>query len=127
MSRSNGKAPHSGKKSTAAPTLETKPSRPVTLKFREQSRRAGVRAAAAAAVAAVAGGAWFAWTRYRDGRRTNGTDAAAFAQGEHQPENFGNTRSAGPDAMRDTPGAGWDKVDQASDESFPASDPPATY
>jgi hypothetical protein len=35
----------------------------------------------------------------------------------------GNVRSAGPDAMRDPP-KDWSKVDEASDESFPASDPP---
>jgi hypothetical protein len=33
-------------------------------------------------------------------------------------------RPAGPDAMRDKPGK-WDPVDEAADESFPASDPPA--
>lgn len=32
-------------------------------------------------------------------------------------------RDAGPDAMPDPPGE-WDEVDEASDESFPASDPP---
>jgi hypothetical protein len=36
----------------------------------------------------------------------------------------GAARSAGPDAMRDPP-SDWTKVDEASDESFPASDPPA--
>ena len=36
----------------------------------------------------------------------------------------GNARSAGPEAMRDPPRE-WSKVDEASDESFPASDPPA--
>jgi len=36
----------------------------------------------------------------------------------------GNGRPAGPDAMRYPP-AEWDKVDQASDESFPASDSPS--
>ncbi|MBI1186008.1 MAG: hypothetical protein GC206_01475 [Alphaproteobacteria bacterium] len=35
-------------------------------------------------------------------------------------------RDAGPEAMS-APPRKWDKVDQASDESFPASDPPATY
>jgi hypothetical protein len=34
-------------------------------------------------------------------------------------------RSAGPDGMRDAPRRPWDKTDQGSDESFPASDPPA--
>jgi hypothetical protein len=32
-------------------------------------------------------------------------------------------RDAGPDAMENPP-KNWDDVDQASDESFPASDPP---
>jgi hypothetical protein len=35
-------------------------------------------------------------------------------------------RSAGPEAMKDPPRS-WDKVDQAADESFPASDPPAYH
>ena len=34
-------------------------------------------------------------------------------------------RQAGPEEMRDTPRRPWTPEDQASDESFPASDPPA--
>ena len=36
----------------------------------------------------------------------------------------GGDRSAGPEHM-DYPPQHWDEVDQASDESFPASDPPS--
>jgi len=35
----------------------------------------------------------------------------------------GSARAAGPESMRDPPKS-WDKIDEASDESFPASDPP---
>jgi hypothetical protein len=48
----------------------------------------------------------------------------AFASGETEPQNFAQVRNAGPQAMRSDPPE-WDKVDEASDESFPASDPPA--
>lgn len=34
-------------------------------------------------------------------------------------------RDAGPENMKDKPRRPWDKVDQSSDESFPASDPPS--
>lgn len=54
--------------------------------------------------------------------------AAALERGTTEPGIAGQSgaaaRSAGPEAMRDPP-AGWEKTDQASDESFPASDPPA--
>jgi hypothetical protein len=51
---------------------------------------------------------------------------AAFASGE--PAGGAHpVRNAGPDAMRDAPQNRWSEVDEASDQSFPASDPPATY
>lgn len=62
-------------------------------------------------------------------RRKSSGDAphrAAFADGQpaHGPR---PVRDAGPEAMRDPPRGDWNKVDEASDQSFPASDPPATY
>ena len=76
------------------------------------------------AVSAIATAVWqFARRRSRPGK-TNG-HSAAFADAETDPENFDQTRTAGPEAMRDQPRRAWSKVDQASDESFPASDPPA--
>ncbi|KQZ74282.1 hypothetical protein ASE06_12755 [Sphingopyxis sp. Root214] len=53
--------------------------------------------------------------------------SAAFADSETDRENFDQTRSAGPDGMRSDARRTWDSVDQAADESFPASDPPSTY
>lgn len=50
----------------------------------------------------------------------------AFASGETDGRNFAKVRNAGPESMRGNE-PGWDRTDQASDESFPASDPPATY
>lgn len=49
-------------------------------------------------------------------------DRAVAADSSYPP-----VRPAGPSAMRDTAGRAWTREDEASDESFPASDPPATY
>lgn len=42
----------------------------------------------------------------------------------HKKRALEPVRPAGPEAM-DAPPKSWDRVDQAADESFPASDPPA--
>jgi hypothetical protein len=51
--------------------------------------------------------------------------SAAFADDETDSENFDQTRHAGAASMRDHPGKNWNKVDDMSDASFPASDPPS--
>lgn len=46
--------------------------------------------------------------------------------GKSSEESEAPVRDAGPEAMKDPP-AEWDDVDEAADESFPASDPPGGY
>ena len=80
----------------------------------------------AAGAAAVAGMAGALFTRRWRGRRDDEPEAAAHSRGKTAPGPVGQSgaaRSAGPEAMRDPPSE-WEKVDQAADESFPASDPP---
>ena len=60
---------------------------------------------------------------YRSITRPRPLSRAAFAAGESTPGPT-EVRNAGPEAMRSDPPE-WDTVDEASDESFPASDPPA--
>lgn len=72
-----------------------------------------------AAGACLAAG--YIFGRLRNGREEPRPGTAARREGE------GDVRSAGPEGMRNKPYREWTKVDQASDESFPASDPPATY
>lgn len=74
---------------------------------------------------AFAGATAYALYRYAT-RQPHHEGHAAFADGETRGENFAKVRNAGPAAMRSDPPE-WDKADEASDESFPASDPPATY
>jgi len=87
------------------------------------TRNRTIFAAVGAAVAGVAGALF---TR-RWWRGNDEPDAAAHSEGKTAPGpvgQSGSARSAGPEAMRDPP-KDWDKVDESSDESFPASDPPA--
>jgi len=74
---------------------------------------------------AFAGAAAYALYRYAN-RQNQHDGHVAFAAGETNGENFAKVRHAGPEGMRSDP-PHWDKTDEASDESFPASDPPATY
>ena len=80
---------------------------------------AGVGAVAAAGVGYLVT-RWYRIVGHKD------RPAAAFA--EDRPPgplgDSGSARAAGRDAMRDPP-ADWDRIDEASDESYPASDPPA--
>lgn len=69
------------------------------------------------------GGAAYALLRKSD-RRSGGN--AAYS--DDQPrESHDDVRDAGPDAMRDQPRRKWTEVDENSDQSFPASDPPGNY
>lgn len=65
------------------------------------------------------GGLLYSLTRKM--RRPKGNEDAApvFSSGV--------TRNAGPTEQKYTDKRNWDDVDERSDESFPASDPPATY
>jgi hypothetical protein len=85
---------------------------------RKQKLLAAGAAAATGLVAAVFTRRWRRGAGDPDAR-----DAPAHASRSTEP-GHGATRSAGPEAMRDPP-EDWDPIDQAADESFPASDPPA--
>jgi hypothetical protein len=88
------------------------------------TRKKSIITAGAAAIVGI-GAALFSRRFWR--RDDEERPAPAHSRGKAAPGPVGTSgaaRSAGPDAMRDPP-ADWDKADQASDESFPASDPPA--
>lgn len=70
----------------------------------------------------VAGVAGFALYKYARSNQTR-IEPVAFAAGETNGTNFAKVRNAGPEGMRSDP-PHWDRIDQASDESFPSSDPP---
>lgn len=86
---------------------------------RKSTILAGVGAACAAAAGYVLSRRFFG--------RDKGPGSAAALTLNRPPGpvgNSGNVRPAGTGSMRDPP-AKWGKVDEASDASFPASDPPA--
>ncbi|TIX48998.1 hypothetical protein [Alteraurantiacibacter aquimixticola] len=64
---------------------------------------------------------------YKYYEKHKGRQNEAFAEGQAGGANFAQIRDAGPEAMADKPKREWTKVDEAADESFPASDPPANY
>jgi len=70
------------------------------------------------------GGAGYAASRWYKANQSKGNAAYAVNQPQHSDT---AVRDAGPAAMRDKPQGEWSGVDEASDQSFPASDPPATY
>jgi hypothetical protein len=68
-----------------------------------------------------------AYGAWRVLRGATGGARAAFAEGQGAKGNTVQVRDAGPEAMRDSPNGEWSMVDEQSDESFPASDPPGNY
>ena len=65
---------------------------------------------------------------YKYYKRASGHEGKpAYASGESDGANFAKVRNAGPKSMRTPSEKEWTKTDEASDESFPASDPPGTY
>jgi hypothetical protein len=79
---------------------------------------------AASVVGAGLAAGYFAWRYYqKNGHWPDGFNAA-FADGETDAENFDQTRNAGTAAMRSAPDD-WEDIDDRSDASFPASDPPS--
>lgn len=66
-------------------------------------------------------GLGYAGYRYYQNNPQKSSAAFAGNQGDAR------IRDAGPGAMRSEPARSWQKVDEESDQSFPASDPPANY
>jgi hypothetical protein len=69
------------------------------------------------------------WMRRRGSKHFAHTDKPVAVNPHEHHHGVARTvvRSAGPSAMRDKPVRKWNEIDEASDESFPASDPPAHY
>lgn len=64
---------------------------------------------------------------YKYYERSKAGKDEAFDRQRGGETNFSQVRDAGPSAMADKPAREWTRADEESDESFPASDPPANY
>lgn len=71
------------------------------------------------------GGALYSVFRNRNPRESG--DSRGWSEDAAPVHSSGVVRDAGPQALKDPAKRDWDKVDEQSDESFPASDAPGTY
>jgi len=72
--------------------------------------------------AAAAGYGLVSLFRRMTGSTSRPAPAVSAREDHVRSDDVNATRAAGPGAMRDPPKT-WDRVDEAVDESFPASDP----
>lgn len=86
--------------------------------------KSGLAVGVLAGVGALAGAGLYLWREWQKRREDVQHPAAAFAGTGAHKDSPVQTRDAGPDHIRDEDGEDWDALDQASDESFPSSDPP---
>lgn len=117
--RSNGaKSANAGGKVKAKPAAKRKKSKS---SIPEVPSWVGI---AASVVGAGVAAGLFAWKHYQNNAGSHDGFNAAFADGETDEENFDQTRNAGASSTR-TDANDWEEVDDMSDASFPASDPPS--
>jgi hypothetical protein len=76
---------------------------------------------------ALSGAAVYYWMRHKQREDEQLVPAAAFAGPGAAVGSFTQVRDSGPEHMRDGDKQDWDLTDEASDQSFPASDPPSNY